>query len=77
VALGNLFDWGFLVTLTDCYHLDGLVDCGLYCEARVMIVQCFREELVRGVVLTPQETRRETLVERDTKSDKWSGRVKC
>jgi hypothetical protein len=24
VALGNLCDWGFLVTLGDCHHLDGL-----------------------------------------------------
>jgi hypothetical protein len=29
---------------------------------------------VRGVVLAPQEPRRATLVERDMKSDKWSGR---
>jgi hypothetical protein len=27
-------------------------------------------------MLTPWEPRRATLVERDTKSDKWSGRVK-
>jgi len=27
VALGNLCDWGYLVTLGDCHHLDGLVDC--------------------------------------------------
>ena len=33
VALGNLCDWGFLVTLGDCHHLDGLVDCGLCREA--------------------------------------------
>jgi hypothetical protein len=24
VALENLCDWGFLVTLGDCHHLDGL-----------------------------------------------------
>ena len=27
VALGNLCDWGFTVTLGDCHHLDGLLDC--------------------------------------------------
>jgi len=26
VALGNLCDWGFLVTLGDCHHLHCLVD---------------------------------------------------
>jgi hypothetical protein len=54
--------WGFLVTLGDCHHLDGLVDCGLRREARVVIVRCSGEELVRGVVLAPRELR--TLVER-------------
>jgi len=27
VVLENLCDWGFLVTLGDCYHLDGWVVC--------------------------------------------------
>jgi len=27
VALGNLCDWRFLITLSDFHHLDGLVDC--------------------------------------------------
>jgi hypothetical protein len=31
---------------------------------------------MRGIVLTPQDPRRATLVERDTKGDKWSDRVK-
>ena len=74
VALGNLCDKGFLVTLSDYHHLNGLVDCGLRCEARVVIARCSEEELVRGVVLTP---RRATLVERDVKGDKWSDHVKC
>ena len=64
MALENLCDWGFLVTLGDCHHLDGLVDCGLHCEARVVIVWCSREELVSGIVLNPLEPRRATLVER-------------
>ena len=67
---------GFLITLGDCHHLDGLVDCGLHCEAHVVIVRCSREELVRGVVLAPWEPRRATLVERDAKGDKWSDRIK-
>jgi hypothetical protein len=67
----------FLVTLGDCHHIDSLVDCGLHCEAHVVIMRCSREELVRGVVLAPREPQRATLVERDTKSDKWSDHVKC
>ena len=41
------------------------------------IVRCSEEMVVRGIVLTPREPRRATLVERDTKGDKWSDRVKC
>ena len=63
VALGNLCDWGFLVTLGDCHHQDGMVDCGLRYEVRVVIVRCSREEIVRGIVLAPREPRRATLVE--------------
>ena len=55
VALGNLCDWGFLVTLGDCHHLDGLVDCGLLCEARVVIMWCSEEVIVMGIVLTQRE----------------------
>ena len=55
---------GFLVTLGDCHHLDGLVDCGLRCEARVKIVRCSAEAIVRGIVLAPRKSRRATLVER-------------
>ena len=40
------------------------------------IVRCSGEEIVRGIVLTPREPRRATLVERDAKGDKWFGRVK-
>ena len=41
------------------------------------IVWCSREVIVRGIVLTPWEPRKATLVERDAKGDKWSDRVKC
>ena len=41
------------------------------------IVWCSEEVIVRGIMLTPREPQRETLVERDTKGDKWSGQVKC
>jgi len=46
-------------------------------EARKEIVRCSGEDIVRGTVLTPWGSRRATLVERDVKSDKWSGQVKC
>jgi len=62
VALGNLRDWGFFVTLSDCHHLDGLVDCDSV-EARKEIVRCFIEEIVRGTLLTLRGSRRATLVD--------------
>ena len=65
-----------LVTLGGCHLLDGLVACGSI-EARKKIVRGSGEDIVRGVVLALRETRRATLVERDTKSNKWFGRVKC
>ena len=65
-----------LVTLRGCHLLDGLVACDSV-EARKEIVRCSREEIVRGMVLTPWGLRRATLVERDVKGDKWSGCVKC
>ena len=65
-----------LITLGGCHLLDGLVVC-LRREARKKIVRCSGEVIVRGIVLTPQETRRATLVERDVKSNKWSGRIMC
>ena len=52
-----------LVTLGGCHLLDGLVACGSV-EARKEIVRCSGEGIVRGIVLTPRETRRATLVER-------------
>ena len=64
------------VTLGGCHLIDGLVACDSV-EEREKIVRCFREVTVRGVVLTPREPRRATLVERDVKGDQWSGRVKC
>ena len=59
-----------------CHLLDGLVARGSV-EARKKIVGCSGEEIVRGIVLTPRESRRATLVERDVKSNKWSGQVMC
>ena len=41
------------------------------------IVRCSGEVIVREIVLTLREPQRATLVERDAKSDKWSGWVKC
>ena len=51
-----------LVTLRGCHLLDGLVACGSV-EARKKLVRGSREELVRGIVLTPWGSRRATLVE--------------
>jgi len=65
-----------LVTLGGCHLIDGLVACDSV-EACKEIVRCSEEEIVRVTVLTPRGSRRATLVERDVKSDKWSGRVKC
>ena len=65
-----------LVTLGGYHLLDGLVAC-LRCEARKKVVQCFGEVIVRGIVLTSRKSRRATLVERDAKSNKWSGRIMC
>ena len=65
-----------LVILGGCHLLDGLVVC-LHCEARKKIVRCSEEVIVRGILLTPRESQRAALVERDAKSNKWSGRVKC
>ena len=65
-----------LVTLGGCHLLDGLVVC-LHREARKKIVRYSEEVIVRGIVLTPRESRRATLVERDAKSNKWSGRIMC
>ena len=65
-----------LVTLGGCHLLDGLVVC-LRCEARKKIVRCSGEVIVRGIVLTPREPRRATLVEQDAKSNKRSGQIMC
>jgi hypothetical protein len=51
-----------LVTLGGCHLLDGLVVVSI--EACKKLVHCSREEIVRGIVLTPREPRRATLVER-------------
>ena len=65
-----------LVTLGGFHLLDGLVSCGSV-EARKEIMRCSEEVLMRGIMLAPQGSRRATLVERDAKDDKWSGRIKC
>ena len=67
---------GVLVTLGGCHLLDGLVARDSV-EARKKFVRCSGEEFVRGIVLTPREPRRATLVERDVKSNKWSDRIMC
>ena len=67
---------GVLVTLGGCHLLDGLVARDSV-EARKKFVRCSGEEFVWGIVLTPREPRRATLVERDLKSNKWSGRIMC
>ena len=51
-----------LVTLGGCHLLDGLVVVSV--EARKKLVQRSGEELVRGIVLAPRESRRATLVKR-------------
>jgi len=65
-----------LVTLGGCHLLDSLVACDSV-EACKEIVWCSVEEIVSGTVLTLRGLRRATLVERDVKSDKWFGQVKC
>jgi hypothetical protein len=67
---------GVFVTLGGCHLLDGLVARGSV-EARKKIVRCSGEEIVRGIVRTPREPRRATLVERDVKSNKWSSQIMC
>ena len=52
-----------LVTLGGWHLLDGLVACDSV-EAREKIVRCSERGFVMGIVLTPWEPRRATLVER-------------
>ena len=49
-----------LVTLGGCHLLDGLVVVSV--EAHKKLVRRSREDLVRGIVLAPRESRRATLV---------------
>ena len=58
-----------LVTLGGCHLLDGLVVC-LRREVCKKIMRYSEEVIVRGIVLTPREPQRATLLERDTKSNK-------
>ena len=51
-----------LITLGGCHLLDGLVVVSV--EACKKFVRRSGEELVRGIVLAPRESRRETLVKR-------------
>ena len=51
-----------LVTLGGCHLLDGLVACDSV-EVREEIVWRSREEIVRGTVLSPRGSRRETLLD--------------
>ena len=51
-----------LVTLGGCHLLDSLVTCDSI-EAREKIVRCFGGGFVRGIVFTPRESQRATLVE--------------
>ena len=51
-----------LVTLEGCHLLDGLVVVSV--EAHKKLVQRSGEELVRGIILAPRESRRATLVKR-------------
>ena len=51
-----------LVTLGGCHLLDGLVACDSV-EARKKIVRCSGGGFVRGIVITPWGSQRETLVE--------------
>ena len=67
---------GVLITLGGCHLLDSLVARGSV-ETRKKIVRCSGEEIVRVIVLTPRKPRRANLVERDVKSNKWSGRIMC
>ena len=64
-----------LVTLGGCHLLDGLVVVSV--KARRSLCGALEKSFVTGIVLTPQEPRRATLVERDAKGDKWSSQVKC
>ena len=65
-----------LVTLGGCRLLDGLVVVSALKHVK-KIVRCSGEVIVRGIVLTPREPRRTTLVEQDAKGDKWSDQVNC
>ena len=65
-----------LVTLRGCHLLDDLVVVSI--EARKKFVRCSGEVIVRGVVLTPREPRRATLVERVIKLPSLVGRfLRC
>ena len=61
-----------LVTLGGCHLLDGLVVVSV--EARKKLVRRSGEELVRGIVLAPRESRRATLVKRVIELPSPSGR---
>jgi hypothetical protein len=64
-----------LITLGGCHLLDGLLVVSV--KAHKKIVWYSGEEICEGHLLALQEPRRETLVKRDAKGDKWSDWVKC
>jgi hypothetical protein len=64
-----------LITLGGYHLLDGLVVVSV--DAHKEIVRCSGEVIVRGIVLTPREPQRATLIKRDAKGDKWSDWIKC
>ena len=61
-----------LVTIGGCHLLDGLVACDSI-EAREKIVRCSGGGFVRGIMLTPWGSRRETLVDRVIEIPSLSG----
>jgi hypothetical protein len=63
-----------LVTLRGCHLLDGLVDCDSI-EACEKIVHCSGGGSVRGIVLTPWDPRRITLVEHVNELPSLVGRI--
>ena len=62
VALGDRFGYGFLITLGGCHHLDGLEQRrSMWHE--LMIVRGHLTVIVRGLVPSPTESRKVTLVD--------------
>jgi hypothetical protein len=60
VTLGNLCDWGFLVTLGDCHHLDGL-EAVVSIEARKEDYAVLRRSDCEGYCARPRGDHEEQL----------------